>query len=84
MAITLGERTAIPLKYTLKRQISQKSKTVEEALVDYENTLLPNATSYGQTILIDGQYIGDVWCYCINMDDEPNCMVSFCIFELEC
>lgn len=25
MAITLGERTAIPLKYTLKRQISQKS-----------------------------------------------------------
>ena len=27
--------------------------------------------------------IGDVWCYCIDMDDEPNCMLSFCLFELE-
>lgn len=91
MAITLGERTADTVKIyfektnkpEIKQVLPQKAKTVEEALADYANTLLPNATSYGQTILIDGQYIGDVWCYCIKMDDEPNCMVSFCIFELE-
>ena len=59
------------------------SKTVEEALADYEETLLPNATSFGQTVYVDGKYVGDVWCYCIDMDDEPNCMLSFCIFELE-
>ena len=58
-------------------------KTVEEALEDYEKTLLPNATSFGQTVHVDGKYVGDVWCYCIDMDDEPNCMLSFCIFELE-
>ena len=92
MVITLGERTADTVKIyfekankpEIKQVLPQKAKTVEEALTDYEKTLLPSATSYGQTILIDGQYIADVWCYCINMDDEPNCMVSFCIFELEC
>ena len=56
---------------------------LEEALEDYEKTLLPNATSFGQTVYVDGKYVGDVWCYCIDMDDEPNCMLSFCIFELE-
>ena len=45
--------------------------------------MLPNATSYGQTVYVDEKYVGDVWCYCINLDDEPNCMLSFCIFELD-
>ncbi len=92
MVITLGERTADTVriyfekanKPEIKQVLPQKAKTVEEALTDYEKTLLPNSASYGKTILIDGQYIGDVWCYCINMDDEPNCMVSFCIFEPDC
>ena len=50
-------------------------------MADYERTLLPNAGSFGQTICVDGQYVGDVWCYCIDMENEPNCMVGFCIFE---
>ena len=91
MVITLGERTAETVRIyfekanrpEIKKVLPQKAKTVEEALADYEKTRLPGATSFGQTILADGRYVGDVWCYCINMDDEPNCMVSFCIFEME-
>ena len=91
MVITLGERTAETVRIyfekanrpEIKKVLPQKAKTVEEALADYEKTRLPGATSFGQTILADGRYVGDVWCYCINIDDEPNCMVSFCVFELE-
>ena len=91
MVITLGERTAETVRIyfekanrpEIKNVLPQKAKTVEEALADYEKTRLPGATSFGQTILADGRYVGDVWCYCINMEDEPNCMVSFCVFELE-
>lgn len=91
MVISLENRTADTVKIyfekanrkEIKQVLPQKAKTVEEALEDYEKTLLPNATSYGQTVDVDGKYVGDVWCYCINMDSEPNCMVSFCIFELE-
>ena len=91
MVITLGERTAETVRIyfekanrpEIKKVLPQKAKTVEEALADYEKTRLPGATSFGQTILADGRYVGDVWCYCIDMEDEPNCMVSFCVFELE-
>ena len=91
MVITLGERTAETVRIyfekanrpEIKKVLPQKAKTVEEALADYEKTRLPGATSFGQTILADGRYVGDVWCYCINMEDEPNCMVSFYVFELE-
>ena len=86
MIITLETRTADSVRTyfekanrpEIKQVLPQKAKTVEEALADYEETLLPNATSFGQTV-----YVDDVWCYCIDMDDEPNCMLSFCIFELE-
>ena len=91
MVITLGERTAETVRIyfekanrpEIKKVLPQKAKTVEEALADYEKTRLPGATSFGQTILADGRYVGDIWCYCIDMEDEPNCMVSFCIFEME-
>ena len=91
MIITLETRTADSVRTyfekanrpEIKQVLPQKAKTVEEALADYEETLLPNATSFGQTVYVDGKYVGDVWCYCIDMDDEPNCMLSFCIFELE-
>ena len=91
MVITLGERTAETVRIyfekanrpEIKKVLPQKAKTVEEALADYEKTRLPGATSFGQTIFADGRYVGDIWCYCIDMEDEPNCMVSFCVFELE-
>ena len=91
MVITLEKRTADTVKTyfekanrpEIKQVLPQKAKSVEEALEDYEQTLLPNAKSYGQTVYVDGKYVGDVWCYCIDLDDEPNCMLSFCVFEPE-
>lgn len=91
MIIALERRTADSVRIyfekanrpEIKQVLPQKAKTIEEALEDYERTLLPNATSFGQTVYVDDKYVGDVWCYCIDMDDEPNCMVSFCIFEPE-
>ena len=84
MVLTLENRTADSVRIyfekanrpEIKRVLPQKAKTVEEALEDYEKTLLPDATSFGQTVYADGKYIGDVWCYCIDMEDEPNCMLS--------
>ena len=87
--ITLEKRTADSVRTyfekanrpEIKQVLPQKAKTVEEALGDYEETLLPNATSFGQTVYVNGKYIGDVWCYCMDREEEPNCMLSFCIFE---
>ena len=91
MLITLEKRTADTVRIyfekanqqEIKQVLPQKAKTVEEALEDYKKSQAPDACSFGQTIYVDGKYVGDVWCYCIDMDDEPNCMLSFCIFELE-
>ena len=91
MVITLEKRTADSVRTyfekanrpEIKQVLPQKAKTVEEALEDYKQTLLPNSKSYGQTVYVDGKYVGDVWCYCIDLDDEPNSMLSFCIFEPE-
>ena len=73
MIISLKERTADNVRIyfkkantqEIKRVLPQKAKSVEEALEDYEKTLLPDADSFGQTIYVDGKYIGDVWCYCM-------------------
>lgn len=89
MVIELGERTPETVKlYFLQSQqpiikavLPQKAQTVEEALKDYQTTLLPGATSYGRTILVGGKYIGDVWCYGIHPAQEPNAMLSYCIFD---
>ena len=75
MIIKLEKRTAASVKTyfektnrpEIQQVLPQKAKTVEEALEDYEQTLLPNAKSYGQTVYVDGKYIGDVWCYCIDV-----------------
>lgn len=89
MKIELKERTAetaaIYFKKAqqdiIKSTLPQKAKTLEEALSDYQSTLLPNASSYGRTIFADERYVGDIWCYCINAGDTPNAMLSYCIFE---
>ena len=89
MKITLGERNretvAIYFEKAARPEIRallpQKAKTLEEALADYEQTLLPGAASFGRTIWADGRYVGDVWCYCMGQSAEPNGMVSCCVFE---
>lgn len=89
MNICLGDRTAETVKIyfekaqqpEIKANLPQKATTLEEALADFEQTLLPGADSFGRTIYVDGSYVGDVWCYCIDLEDEPNCMLSYCVFE---
>ena len=89
MDVYLGDRTTDTVKIyfekannpVIKQMLPQKAKSVEEALDDYKKTLLPNTSSYGKTIWAEGVYIGDVWCYCIDMNNEPNAMISYCIFE---
>lgn len=89
MDIWLGNRTAETVRIyfekanipEIKAVLPQKAQTVEEALEEYRKTLLPNAVSYGKTIVAKGEYIGDIWCYCINVNKEPSAMLSYCIFE---
>ena len=92
MTVTLKPRTAAHVAIYFEKTnnemirsvLPQKARTVEEALEDFEQTLLPSSTSFGQTIYSDEQYVGDIWCYCIDPDDTPNAMISYCIFEPEC
>lgn len=87
--IVLGNRTEETVriyfeqaqKPAIKSMLPQKATTVEEAIADYHETLLPTATSYGKTILADGKYVGDIWCYCIDKTDTPNAMLSYCVFD---
>ena len=89
MAVLLGNRTEVSVRRyyeksqqaEIKAMLPQKAQSVEEAIADYKETLLPGAASYGRTICVDDLYIGDVWCYCIDMTETPNAMLSFCIFE---
>lgn len=89
MKITLGTRTIKTVEIYFKKTnnkimhkiLPQKAKSVDESIKSYELTLEPEATSYGRTILANNQYIGDVWCYAINLDYTPNAMISYCVFE---
>ena len=89
MNISLGDRTADTVRIYFEKAnqpeiravLPQKALTVEEALEDYRKTLLPDAKSYGKTIIANGNYIGDIWCYSIDINDKPNAILSYCIFE---
>ena len=73
MIIELNDRTAdTVITYfrstrdpEVRKYLPQKASTESEALADFEKTQQPGATSYGRTIYVDGNYIGDIWCYCI-------------------
>ncbi len=79
------ETTAVYFEKTrdpdIQRVLPQRAKTVEEALADFRRTQEPGAASYGRTVWADGRYVGDVWCYGLHSGEEPDAMVSYCIFE---
>ena len=89
MDITLGTRTAetaaIYFEKTrspsIRKTLPQKAQTADEAVADFYASQKPGASSFGRTILADGRYVGDVWCYCIDQSADPNAMVSYCVFE---
>lgn len=63
------------------KMLPSVNTTVEQALAAYDEACLPGASSAGRSIYWEGRYIGDVWCYCIDKDETPNAMLSYCIFE---
>lgn len=87
--VTLGNRTAETAatyfertnNRVFRRVLPQKAKTVEEAVADFHAAQRPGASSFGRTILADGRYVGDVWCYAIDPTGTPGAMVSYCVFE---
>lgn len=89
MRIELRERTEkhVRINYEkmkdpeIRAMIPMTEKTLEQAIADYEKTLLPGASSFGQTIYVDGAYVGDIWCYCMDIEEEPNAMIGYCLFE---
>lgn len=89
MTVELKERTEAHVRTYFARTrdpeiqalIPQTAQSVEQAVADYEKTLLPGATSFGRTVYADGIYVGDIWCYCIDLEEEPNAMISYCLFE---
>ena len=91
MRIELRERTEkhVRINYEkmkdpqIKAMIPMTEKTLEQAIADYEQTLLPGASSFGQTVYVDGAYVGDVWCYCMDKEEEPNAMLGYSLFEKE-
>ena len=66
----------------IKAMLPQEAKSVEEAVDAYRKTLSAGSTSWGHTIYADDEYVGDIWCYCIDREETPNAMLSFCIFEI--
>ena len=72
------QRTRAP---AIQRFLPQRARTLEEFLSDFRKTQEPGASSYGRTIYVDGQYAGDVWCYCMDPSGDPQAMVSYCLFQ---
>ena len=89
MNVELRERTEkhVRIQYDKIREpeiwamIPMTEKTLEQTLADYAQTLLPGASSFGLTVYAEEAYVGDVWCYCIDLEEEPNAMIGYCIFE---
>ena len=78
---TYFERTNDP---DIDRMLPRSVFTQEAAMANYNASLLPGATSFGRTIYVDGRYVGDIWIYCIDASAQPQCMLSFCIFDKSC
>ena len=92
MTVSLDERTVESVKEyfeqsqqsVIRVMLPQKAQSLEEALDDYRKSLLPTAASFGRIIRLDGKHVGDIWCYCINRAEEPNAMLSYCVFDVSC
>ena len=55
--------------------------TLEDAIRMYKGSLKTDARSFGKVITVDGTYVGDVWCYAIDEEDEKQAFVSIVIFD---
>lgn len=89
MKIELRERTEAHVRTYFEKtrdaeiqaMLPQAAATEEQAVEDFRKTKFPGAASYGRTIYVEDAYVGDIWCCCIDRNDEPNAMLSYCLFE---
>lgn len=89
MNIKLCKRTADHVRIYFERvqnpeiqqYLPRTVTSIQQALENFADTQKPNSTSYGRTIYVDGDYVGDVWCYAIDPSEMPQAMVSYCIFD---
>lgn len=65
----------------IRKMLPSSVANEKEAMLMFEKSLYPMATSYGRVIYLDGQYIGDIWCYGIDEDKDKVAMLSYCIFD---
>ena len=79
-ALTYFERTKDP---DIERMFPRSVLTREQAIANFQASLLPDADRFGQTIWADGEYVGDIWCFCIDRSQQPNAMLSLCLFAKE-
>lgn len=63
------------------RMLPSKMETLEQAMKAYFVSKSAESTSFGKTIYAEGFYVGDIWCYSIHEETEPNAMLSYCVFE---
>lgn len=90
MKISLRERTRESVAVYFEKAgtdeirsvLPQRARTLEEALEDYQKTLLPGATSYGRIIYAGEKYVGALT-YASNISSvrvlEKN---GFCLMEI--
>lgn len=65
----------------IKRLFPSSTSTLDEAIALYEESLKPNARSCGKVIYVDDKYIGDIWCYEIDENEDKQAFVSIVIFN---
>ncbi len=65
----------------LERLFPFNRGTLNDAIKLYEEALKPGARSFGKVMEVEGNYIGDVWCYGIDEVSEKQAFVSIVIFD---
>ena len=65
----------------IERLFPRSIETLNEALRLFEVSQKEGAISFGQVIYVDGKYVGDVWLFGIDENDEKMGMLSIVIFD---
>ena len=65
----------------IKRLIPLRSDTVEDALSLFEASQKEGSFSFGKVIYHHNAYVGDIWCYGIDEQNEKLAMLSIVIFD---
>lgn len=80
--VSLKERTRDHVKiYFQNTQDEEIKRMLPSVVKTEEEAQKPGASSYGQTIYYGETYIGDIWCYNMDIEESPNGMLSYCIFD---